>query len=204
MSGANFRSNVAVVILAAGTSSRMEGIKQLLPWKGDTLLNHIIKKIKCTNAKHIYVVLGAYQDEVLASLDTKGITVIINENWSLGMGSSISKTASYLETASAQYDGLLLTTIDQPLIDLNTYNKLINSSINVERIVATSYAKGYGIPVVFDKVYFPELKSLGKDNGAKSVIINHLEHLVLIDDPQAEIDLDTKDVYEKYHAIYGQ
>ncbi len=81
---------------------------------------------------------------------------------------------------------------------------MINSSINNNRIIATSYGKDFGIPAVFDNVYFSELKSLEQDVGAKSVIKNHLEHLVLIDDPMAAIDLDTKEVYEKYHAIYGR
>jgi len=204
MSGLNFTSNIGALILAAGTSSRMEEIKQLLPWKNSTLLNHVIEQLKQANAAQIYVVLGAYQDEILNQLDTTNITVIINENWSLGMGSSIAKAVKHIEDESVLYDGLLLTTSDQPLIDVNTYAKLINSSINFNRIIATSYAKGYGIPAVFDKSYFSELKALDQDKGAKSVIKNHLDHLILIDDPQAEFDLDTKGVYEKYYKMFGQ
>jgi len=204
MSGGHFTSNVGAVILAAGTSSRMEEIKQLLPWKNTTLLGDVIEKLKSSNAKQIYLVLGAYQDQILNEINTEGVTVIINNDWSLGMGSSIAKIATHLEGGTIKHDALLLTTVDQPLLDVNTYNKLINSSINNKRIIATSYGKGFGIPAVFDNVYFSELKSLGQDVGAKSVIKNHLEHLVLIDDPMAAIDLDTKEVYEKYHAIYGR
>lgn len=204
MSGLNFTSNIGAVILAAGTSSRMEEIKQLLPWKNSTLLNHVIEQLRQTNAAHIYVVLGAYQDEILSQLDTTNIKVVINENWSLGMGSSISKVLNYIEAGSTRYDGLLLTTSDQPLISINTYNKLVNSSINHNRIVATSYARGFGIPAVFDRAYFSELEALDQDRGAKSVIKNHLDHLILIDEPLAEFDLDTKAVYEKYYNTYGQ
>lgn len=204
MSGAQFTSRIGAVVLAAGASSRMNEIKQLLPWKNTTLLGHVIAQLKQSNAAQIYVVLGANQDEILSQLDTTGITVLINEDWSLGMGSSIAKVASHIEEASANFDGLLLSTSDQPLIELNTYNKLMNSSINHSRIVASSYAKGFGIPAVFGKVYFDELTSLGQDLGAKSVIKNHLDHLVLIDDPQAEYDLDTKEIYDRYHAMYGQ
>lgn len=204
MSGGHFTSNVGAVILAAGTSSRMEEIKQLLPWKNTTLIGHVIEKLKSSNAKQVYLVLGAYHDKILNEINTDGVTVIINEDWSLGMGSSIAKIATHLEGAAIKHDALLLTTVDQPLLDVNTYNKLINSSINSNRIVATAYREGFGIPAVFDNVYFSELKSLGQDLGAKSVIKNHLDHLVLIDDPMAAIDLDTKEVYEKYHAIYGR
>ena len=57
---------------------------------------------------------------------------------------------------------------------------------------------------MFGKTYFAELKSLGQDTGAKSVINTHLDHLILIDDPLAEFDLDTKEVYDKYRNIYGR
>ena len=204
MSGLNFTSNIAAVILAAGTSSRMEGVKQLLPWKNTNLLSHVIEQLNQTKASRIFVVLGAYQDEILNQLDTDNITVVINENWSLGMGSSISRVVKHIEEDSLQYEGLLLTTSDQPLIDVNTYNKLISSSINNNRIVATSYAKGFGIPAVFDKSYFAELKDLSQDKGAKSVIKNHLDHLILVDDPMAEFDLDTKGIYEEYYRKFGQ
>jgi len=204
MSGLNFTSNVAAVILAAGASSRMEEIKQLLPWKNTNLLNHVISQLNQTKAGRIFVVLGACQDEILSQLDTSNITIVINEDWSLGMGSSISKVIRHIEENSLQYDGLLLTTSDQPLIDVNTYNKLISSSINNNRIVATSYAKGYGVPAVFDKSYFSELKDLSQDKGAKSVIKDHLKHLILVDDPKAEFDLDTKRLYEEYYRKFGQ
>ena len=204
MSGASFTSNIGAVILAAGASSRMHETKQLLPWKNSNLLSHVISQLKHSDAAHVYVVLGANQNEILNQIDTTNITVLINKNWSLGMGTSIATVASYIEEISTHYDGLLLTTSDQPLIELNTYNKLINSCINHERIVASSYAKDFGIPAVFGKAYFTVLKSLGQDKGAKSVIKNHLDHLVLIDDPMAEFDLDTKEVYDKYHSMYGR
>jgi molybdenum cofactor cytidylyltransferase len=204
MSGAIFTSNIGAVVLAAGSSSRMLEIKQLLPWKNSNLLGHVISQLEHSDAAHIYVVLGANQDEILDQLDTENITVLINKNWPLGMGTSIATAANYIEEVSALHDGLLLTTSDQPLIELNTYNKLINSCINHERIIASSYAKGFGIPAVFGKAYFTELKSLGQDIGAKSVIKNHLDHVVLIDDPLAEFDLDTKEVYDKYHSMYGR
>ena len=204
MSGANFTSKIGAVVLAAGASSRMNEIKQLLPWKETNLLNHVIAQLKNSDAAHIYVVLGANQDEILSELNTANITILTNEDWPSGMGTSISVAAAYIDGISAKYDGLLLTTSDQPLIELNTYNKLINSSIIHDRIVACSYAKGFGIPAVFGKAYLTELKSLGQDSGAKSVIKNHLDHLVLIDDPLAEFDLDTKELYDKYHNIYGR
>lgn len=204
MSASHFTTNVGAVVLAAGTSSRMQEIKQLLPWKETNLISHVIGQLQQSEASHIFLVLGAYHKEILNEIDTENITVIINNNWTLGMGSSIAKMASYIEEKYLELDALLLATVDQPLLELNTYNKLINSSISRDRIIATSYGKSYGIPAVFGREYFSELSLLNKDVGAKNVIKNHLRHLILIDDSNAEIDLDTIELYKKYYPIYGK
>ena len=50
--------SIGVLILAAGTSARMGQPKQLLPWKGTTLLNHTLKNAKAISPD-VLVVLGA-------------------------------------------------------------------------------------------------------------------------------------------------
>lgn len=204
MSGGHFTAKVGAVVLAAGSSSRMHGVKQLLPWKESTMISHVLNQLKESSASQVFLVLGAYHNEILNQIDTKNVTVIINKNWILGMGSSIARISSYIQENNIDLDGLLLATSDQPLLELNTYNKLINSCISRDRIVAASYEKGYGIPAVFGRNYFQELSVLNQDIGAKTVIKKHLEHLILIDDPMAEIDLDTIELYNTYHAKYGK
>lgn len=204
MSGGHFSTKVGAVVLAAGSSSRMQGIKQLLPWKESTMIGHVIDQLKRSDASHVFLVLGAYHSEILSKIDTENITVVINKNWALGMGSSIARIASFIQEEGIELDALLLATSDQPLLEINTYNKLIHSSISQSRILATTYGKSYGIPAVFGRDYFPELSRLNQDFGAKTVIKNHLKHLILIDDPKAEIDLDTIELYKKYYAVYGK
>ncbi|MBG7631334.1 MAG: NTP transferase domain-containing protein, partial [Bacteroidetes bacterium] len=51
--------NIAMLILAAGESKRMNGIKQLLPWKNTTLLGNAIEQGLNSNVNLVYVVLGA-------------------------------------------------------------------------------------------------------------------------------------------------
>jgi len=203
MSGAAFTTKVAAVVLAAGAYRRMSAIKQLLPWKDTTLLGFVIKQLEQAGAAHIFVVLGAHQKEILKHLDITDVSVIENNDWSKGMGTSIASTITYLKDQQLEYDGLLVTACDQPLISLTHYKKLINSCINSKRIVASSYEGNIGIPAVFAKEYFNELGTLSKDVGAKSVVKKHLNHLIRLDAPEAGIDLDTKQRYEKYYQTYG-
>lgn len=203
MSGASFDTKVAAVIVAAGASSRMSAIKQLLPWKNTTMLGYVIKQLKEAGADHIFVVLGAHEKEILNKIDTTKISIIHNKDWSQGMGTSIAKTITYFKDQQLEFDGLLIAACDQPLIKLMHYKRLINSCINEGRIVASSYNEGLGIPVVFDKIYFKELSTLKNDVGAKSIVKNHLDRLIQIDAPEAAIDLDTKEKYELYFHTHG-
>lgn len=50
---------IAMLILAAGGSSRMEGIKQLLSWNNSTLLGSAITTGLNSDVKDVFVVLGA-------------------------------------------------------------------------------------------------------------------------------------------------
>ena len=52
------KNKLAVLILAAGASSRMGKPKQLLPWKNTTLLGHAIAQAKKVSTA-VFVVLGA-------------------------------------------------------------------------------------------------------------------------------------------------
>lgn len=204
MSGASFDTSVAAVIVAAGSSSRMSAIKQLLPWKRTTMLGYVIKQLEEAGADHIFVVLGAHEKEILKNIDSSTISIIHNKDWSQGMGTSIATAISYMKAQQREFDGLLLAACDQPLVSLTHYKKLINSCINDSRIIASSYNNGMGIPVVFGRSYFDELSILKNDVGAKSIVKNHLDRLIQIDAPEAAIDLDTKEKYEKYYHTHGK
>jgi len=203
MSGIQHKPEVAAVVLAAGASKRMPGIKQLLPWKDTTLLGHVLAQLKSTDVTDVYLVLGAYKDEILKQIDTTGITLIDNQDWEDGMGRSISKTIDFLREQHKNYDGLLLAVCDQPLLSINHYNKLINSCIDKNRIVSSYYENGAGVPTVFGNQYVEELGSLTGDSGAKVIIKRHLKHLIPMDAPYGAIDLDTQEIYEMYLRTHG-
>lgn len=203
MSGTIFLPKVAAVVVAAGASRRMTAIKQLLPWKSTTLLEHVIDQLREAGAARIFVVLGAHQKEILKKIKSTDLSIIHNEDWSNGMGTSIAKTIPVLKDHQLEYDGLLVASCDQPLISVTHYKRLINSCINSDRIISSSYGDGIGIPVVFDKNYFKELSALKMDVGAKSIIKKHLGHLITLDAPEGLIDLDTKESYEKYYHTHG-
>ncbi|RDY61584.1 nucleotidyltransferase family protein [Flagellimonas nanhaiensis] len=190
--------SIAILILAAGSSSRMgDEIKQLLPWKNSTFLGHAIAQAKQVTDS-TYVVLGANMDLIKRKLP-QGTSTIENPNWKNGMGSSISIGVEYILKQTRDLDGLLIMTVDQPLLDAEYLNEMIaNFKTKEYKIVATSYGKRAGVPAIFHKSMLKELISLHQDYGAKHVISENIAQTKMMSASGKEIDIDT---LTDYHNI---
>ena len=198
------KGDIAILILAAGESRRMKGIKQLLPWKDSSLLEHTIRTIKKVQEKSIYVVLGAYKNEIEAQIDFRkqGVLVIENKDWKNGLGSSIACSVGHVLYEESGYDGVLICLADQPLLDSIYYKTMIMEfkSGNFP-IVASKYNKNVGVPAIFKSTIASELMALKEDHGAKEVLLKYQESIKVVNPDNKIEDIDT---YEVYSEIYKQ
>jgi len=188
--------DIAIIILAAGCSSRMGQAKQLLPWGHTTLIGHSIKQAVDSDARKIFVVLGANYDKIESAIKGLPIIIIKNKQWQQGMGTSIS--AAIKEIKSLPLEGTLFMLADQPQVDVELLNNLIISFKNSTKpIIATSYKNGAGVPAVFGKRYFEQLAQLSGDEGAKHLIANNRSDTKIIMPPNSLVDLDKMEDYTK-------
>jgi molybdenum cofactor cytidylyltransferase len=106
---------VAILILAAGNSSRMEDkIKQLLPWRQTTLLGHAIHEAKKLKAQAVYVVLGANAEIIKPTISEEDVLILEYKYWKQGIGTSIAFGVQQLVKEN-KYDAVLIQLADQPL-----------------------------------------------------------------------------------------
>jgi len=188
--------DIAILILAAGESSRMGEPKQLLPWKDGTLLENAIKTAKGSNADDVCVILGANSRDIRAAILEEEIVVLDNPNWKNGLGSSISSGVTHLIESDTYYSGLLIMLCDQPFISSAYLNEIIRLfKENEKKIVATAYDNRAGVPAIFDVKHFQELKGLNDDYGAKKILEKYREGIVMVDAHGKELDLDTPEDY---------
>jgi Uncharacterized MobA-related protein len=80
---------IAIVVLAAGKSTRMNRIKQLVKIGNNFLLESVLKKAKEINRGHVYCVLGANAKKIKQEISTNNIHFIQNNNYNSGLSSSI-------------------------------------------------------------------------------------------------------------------
>jgi molybdenum cofactor cytidylyltransferase len=182
---------VSVIILAAGSSSRMGQSKQLLPWKDGTLLSHAIQTAMNSKAGKVYVVAGKDKDLV----KDFPVSVVINESWEKGIGSSIKAGVK----AAKDSEAILLMTCDMPFVASDHLNNIIEHYIKTnQKIVASKYLGTIGIPALFSREMFDELMMIGDDEGAKKIISN-IKYRMSNVDLKSGTDIDTPEDY--YNAL---
>lgn len=193
---------IALIILAAGESKRMGQPKQLLPWKETTLLGHCIQEAKLSCADDIYVVLGAYYNSIKQSLTSRNITFLKHDQWALGLGHSIRFGISHIKDQS--YDGALLILADQPQVNSIYINRILSTfhHSDTKSIIATSYPKSKGIPILFGACFFEDLILNTPAKGAKSILQKHNQNLISLKPENNLEDIDTQDDYKRlYHRF---
>ncbi|NKI32310.1 nucleotidyltransferase family protein [Croceivirga thetidis] len=193
---------VAVLVLAAGASTRMGKPKQLLPWKNTTLLGHVISNLRVVS-KHILVVLGANHEKILPTLPSY-LESVINIAWQSGMGTSIALGVGELEK-SVNPEAILICLVDQPLIDAELFKKIIDlHNLNPSKIIATTYVGGKGVPALFPKKYFNALKQFSADYGARHFLKSNKNEVIPFDSDGKAVDLDTPANYDAYWKKHGR
>ncbi|WP_271766907.1 nucleotidyltransferase family protein [Aquimarina algiphila] len=189
-------SKIAHVILAAGSSSRMGEPKQLLVWGETTLIGHAIQQGMMLENVKTYVVLGAYYDQIYPTVKEFPISILKNENWQLGMGSSIRLVIEALERDILTYSAILISLVDQPLLDAKHLNRLIiEFNQNPNMIIATDLNEIIGVPAIITKQYFKELLQLKEDFGARYIIKKHINNVQTISARGKGYDVDTQEEY---------
>ncbi|ADG93193.1 MobA-like molybdenum cofactor biosynthesis protein [Arcobacter nitrofigilis DSM 7299] len=183
--------NLAVLILAAGTSSRLGEPKQLLNLKGKSLINIAIEKaLELTS--NVTVVLGHKNDEVKKEIENKNINIIINPNYEDGMGNTIAFGVSNIKE-----EKVLIMLCDQPLIPIEHYENLIKlSNENKDKIICSQYKNQHAVPTIFPKKYFEELKKLKGNKGAKQLFLKYEPISIVLADNYS-IDVDTKEDWQE-------
>lgn len=189
-----------IIILAAGSSSRMGEPKQQLIYQDKTLLQHAIQaahNITGVDIK-VLVVLGANNQAILTQVDSKITDVVINPDWELGMASSIKAGLTALQTVYPNAEQVLLMLCDQPFVTSALLQQLIQTGTgNAQAIVASAYQDTIGAPVLFGKAWFNNLLALQGQEGAKKLLLQHKDSVVSIPFAEGGIDIDTPDDYQK-------
>ncbi|MFI5273556.1 MAG: NTP transferase domain-containing protein [Ktedonobacterales bacterium] len=206
-------ANHAIIVLAAGRSSRMGQHKLLLPLGEEPLVAHAVRAACASLATHVVVVLGHDAERVHAALPSGRYEPVVNPDYASGMASSLRAGLAALlagtgatRTPSSPLGGVLITLADQPLAAVGLLNALLTAAATAspDAIIAASAAGLRGNPVYFPALYFDELAQVRGDEGGRAVIVRHLDQLQLLDWPDTNVflDVDQPGDYERVRALW--
>lgn len=190
-------ATVAVVILAAGKSSRMgEGgaHKLLAEFDGEPLVRRAAKTALATNAAPVVVVTGHRQSEIVAALSELDVTAVENPDYASGMASSLVSGFSAAPARSA--DGVLVMLADMPGVTTGDLNLLIAAfrSASGRAIVRAVSLGKRGNPVILPRLLGDAVMRLEGDVGARHIIETSGLPVIDVDIGEAaHLDVDTSE-----------
>lgn len=186
---------VAGVILAAGSSSRMGQPKQLLPFRGQSVLECVVDCAVNSSLDRVVVVLGHRAAQLRALLAGREVTVVVNRAYRTGQSSSIQAGLREVRDVA---DAVVFLLGDQPLITPGIIASLLDAYRRTPGPIVQPVFDGRGgNPVLFDRQTFERIDALSGDTGARLLFREYADRIVEVplDDPAVHFDIDTLQDY---------
>jgi molybdenum cofactor cytidylyltransferase len=189
-------SITGVIILAAGASTRLGEPKQQLHFQGQSLLQRAVQTALASGCAPVAVVLGANAEQLIPELAGAPVKLVQNPDWQEGMASSIRVGLQELMREQSELTEVIFMVCDQPFVEPDVLKRLVQAKQDGRSgIIASAYQRTLGTPVLFDKLYFPELLALQGQEGAKKIIMKHQPQVTSLSFEAGAIDIDTQEDY---------
>jgi molybdenum cofactor cytidylyltransferase len=195
---------VAVIVLAAGTSSRYGANKLLLPFGDGTVISTVVSTALHSSARPVLVVTGHEADQVRLALQSMAGQVTFAHNPLFRSGEMLSSIKAGLRALQAMSTesptAVLIVLGDQPLLRLDVIQRLlIAHEQNCGDLIAPRFGLNgqRGHPVLIGRRWWEEVLALPPDSNVRELLRAHrdgLTHLVVNSDSILG-DVDTPEAY---------
>jgi molybdenum cofactor cytidylyltransferase len=184
---------VSGLVLAAGSSSRLGQPKQLLPYRGTTLLDATLNVARACGFDQILVTIGGASARVRRTVDFSGVEVVENVAYTSGCSSSISAAIAAVDDRA---DGLVLMLGDQPGVSPDAVGRLVDEA-GASPLGVCRYVDGRGHPFWFHRDVFADLLTLHGDKAVWKLLESGRYDVAEVEIPgPVPLDVDTWDDYE--------
>ncbi|NOZ84865.1 MAG: NTP transferase domain-containing protein [Deltaproteobacteria bacterium] len=188
-----------LLILAAGSSTRMGRTKALLKIGGRTFIQKILETGACAGLLDIVVTVSSSDSELLPLLAEKA-RLLINTRPELGPVGGIKDAVSkMLVPDTNDYFSMLMWPVDCPVVSEAVIKRMLEHASH-DNVVVPIYHGKSGHPVLFGGAFVGEFKS-DEVHSARDIIAladkkGSLYRLV-VDDPAVLDDIDSPTDYNR-------
>jgi molybdenum cofactor cytidylyltransferase len=189
------------LVLAAGGSSRFGSPKALAHFKGRSLLELAVERVRAVVGEYFAVVVGSRADELLRTIHLSSNQILRCDDWQAGHAASLRFAIKQIPEAA---QGALITLVDQPIIGAEDLSRLISAWEREPNNAAAaefeaSGTRLLGAPCILPRAWFPEVERLSGDRGA-SALLRTSSHVLRIRMPSAAHDIDTPEDLDRLAA----
>ncbi|MET9019864.1 nucleotidyltransferase family protein [Actinopolymorpha sp. NPDC004070] len=182
---------VAGLLLAAGEGRRFGRPKALADLGGRLLVERGLDTLAAGGCAPVHVVLGAALDEVLATADLTGATVVPNPDWRAGLASSL---RAGLASLPPDVDAVVVALVDQPLVTPEVVRRLRQAYDSGAVAAVATYEEKPRNPVLLARTTWAGVAAQASgDIGARAYLRSHADVTTAVpcDDAGAPDDVDT-------------
>jgi CTP:molybdopterin cytidylyltransferase MocA len=182
--------SVAGLVLAAGGGRRYGGPKALVRHEGSLLVERAVATVRAGGCSPVVVVLGAAAADVRAQAQLGDATLVENEGWKTGMGSSLRVGLDAL--AATDVDAVVVLLVDTPGVTADAVRRVMEKN-GRDALVSATYGNRRGHPVLLGRDHWAGVSLLASaDIGARAYLSAHLAevHTVACDDISDDTDID--------------
>ena len=168
---------VAVIILAAGSSSRFDAPKQAVTVEGEPMVRRAVRVAAAAGVDHMLLVTGAHASETIAalgsSISTPRLAIVHADRWMDGQSASL---RAGLHALPSTVEAVICMPVDQPWLDDSLLRRLV-AAWRAGSPLAAPLADGElrGAPALFDRSLFAHLEAVTGDQGGRSVLAAHAD-----------------------------
>jgi molybdenum cofactor cytidylyltransferase len=190
---------VAGLVLAAGASTRMGTLKQLLPAGDALLLERVLAQALISELDLVVLVLGFKAGEIRRRIRSgkrlSNLRIVENTDYTRGISSSILTGLSQVEK---DYGHVMILLGDMPYVTSELINRLLSGYLESGLSLGALKVRGKrSHPVIIGRPFFPALHQLTGDQGARELFIRHRDEVCLVDPGEGYDDADI-DTFEDY------
>lgn len=186
---------IGAVVLAAGQSRRMGTQKLLLPYRGTTVIDHVLAQVSHSPVDCVVVVVG--QDPLVTEV-VRGhaVQVVANPD---PHGDMLSSARCGVLALPPECEAVVFALGDQPLLDPATVACMVDAHRSTGcGIIVPTYAGRRGHPLLVSLRYREEMLTRYENEGLRGLLQAHpLDVQALPADSDSVLsDLDTPEDYE--------
>jgi len=136
--------------------------KQLAEVRDKALLQSIVDKVNI-NFDNSSVVLGSESEIISEKIEFKNSNILVNENWSEGITSSI-RTALFFYQNQKEINDIIFFLGDQPDVEIEVIHTLKEDGHEGDKVLIPQYRYKLGFPILIPRMFWPKLELITEDD----------------------------------------